>query len=473
MRGGSANNIYVVPVPTILTFNTATLLAAACCIPAILSLISMWNKILKINWKSRFGAQTEGEQIDEVIEGTNGATMRKMSRVNGAIRFFLSTVELLILGGAVLAIIITGERNFFSYQVNYQTEPMANIGKPSVFFHSCRRLLIEFVLFLGQWAPIVGAGLAALGSLYLRVASDLEAVDPKAHANGSTPEVDQVPETASVHSAFTAAVSVHTRPSFSNSRAGDPTALEMVPTATEHPQDQGLKIKRSWTQQESGSRGKVAKTLTRIGNYLGTASPDQFDDSEFRHGRALEWPEIPGEQGRNSALHQTREKYNPERDLDGSVTPTNMERRSRAESFTGSTASGFGIEGGSSSRTPSPLRPRASTLSVKPVPYDAQDSHSPSSAGPTGRRPQPRRDTLEVPAAVHHNVSRNEQPSSPITSRTISMPQGPSSPAIVVSSEDITSSPTSTRSFNFPVSSPPTGSPKGTPAPGPTPAPAP
>jgi hypothetical protein len=51
MRQRAQNNIYVVPAPEKLTFGTATLLAAACCIPAILSLVSMWNKILEINCK--------------------------------------------------------------------------------------------------------------------------------------------------------------------------------------------------------------------------------------------------------------------------------------------------------------------------------------------------------------------------------------------------------------------------------------
>jgi hypothetical protein len=345
--------------------------------------------------------------------------------------------------------------------------------------HGCYRLLTEFVLFTGQWAPIVGAGLAVLGSLYLRVASDLDEAaerdkptpNPSMRlGNSSTPEVGTGPETASVHSAVTAAVSVDIRPSFSNSRRGNSTELEMVPTVTEHAGDQGPQIQRSWTTHGTGSRAKITTGLTAIAKYLGTAAPDQFDDSEFRHGRALEWPEIPGEPGRNGALHQTKEKYNHNHNLNGSVTPINMERRSRAGSFTGSTASGFGIEGSSTSpRTASPLRPRASTLSVKPIPFDAQDSRASSSPGPAGRRPQQRRDTLEVPAPVHHSVPRNDQPCSPI----VSMPQGPSSPAIVVSSDDMTSSPTNTLSLNFPTSPPPSESLEAPPASGPASPPSP
>lgn len=125
MRGGSANNIYVIPAPDKLTFNTAMLLAAACCIPAILSLISMWNKILEINWKMRSG---ERDMDEQPIEGTNGATIGKMKGVNQEIRRFLSVVEILVFSGAVLAILIIGEINFFSLPVRYQTEPIASVG---------------------------------------------------------------------------------------------------------------------------------------------------------------------------------------------------------------------------------------------------------------------------------------------------------------------------------------------------------
>lgn len=128
MRGGSANNIYVIPAPDKLTFGTATLLAAACCIPAVLSLISMWNKILEINWKSRFGDRNRDE-LHEQIEGTNGATIENMTRVNNLVRLFLKAVEVPVFGAIVLLLIIFGERNFFSSQVNYQTEPIASIGK--------------------------------------------------------------------------------------------------------------------------------------------------------------------------------------------------------------------------------------------------------------------------------------------------------------------------------------------------------
>ena len=89
----------------------------------------MWNKIREINWKTRFGHGDRDERIDEPIEGTNGATIEKMRGINSLIRLFLSAVEIPVFVAAVLAILIIGEMNFWSHQVNYQTEPIASIGK--------------------------------------------------------------------------------------------------------------------------------------------------------------------------------------------------------------------------------------------------------------------------------------------------------------------------------------------------------
>lgn len=127
IRRGSANNIYIVPAPDRISFGMAALLAAACCIPAVLHLMSMWNKILQINWKSRFGNQDVDRQAP--IEGTNGATLETMKKVNADIRKFLIFPEIVVFGGAVLFILVVGEMNFFSPQVSWQSEPMSAIGK--------------------------------------------------------------------------------------------------------------------------------------------------------------------------------------------------------------------------------------------------------------------------------------------------------------------------------------------------------
>jgi len=126
MRSGATDEIFVVPAPSRLTFGTATLLAAGCCIPAILSMVSMWAKILEINWKSRFAAQD-----DEEINGTNGATVGKMRNLNDAVRGLLTVVEAPLFGAAVMAILIIGEMNFWSPQMRHQTEEMSSVGRSS------------------------------------------------------------------------------------------------------------------------------------------------------------------------------------------------------------------------------------------------------------------------------------------------------------------------------------------------------
>lgn len=111
------------------------LLAAACCIPTVLLLVNMWFKILESNAKKFHGGDT--------------VNLGEIKRNNRVIAFVRKYVEVPFFGGAILAILIIGERNLFSSQVRHQTEPLANIG---------------------QWGPIVGTGLAVLGSGYVLLA---------------------------------------------------------------------------------------------------------------------------------------------------------------------------------------------------------------------------------------------------------------------------------------------------------------
>ncbi|KAK2802009.1 hypothetical protein FQN51_004919 [Onygenales sp. PD_10] len=413
MRGGSASNIYVIPAPDRLTFGTATLLAAACCIPAILSLISMWNKILEINWKNRFGDGSDDGDVareDEPIEGTNGATIGKMNGVNALVRLLLSAVEIPILGAAVIAILIIGELNFWSSQVLYETEPVASIG---------------------QWAPIVGAGLAILGSLYLVLAADMDAVEKSERSNNSVNHDDSSMHEIHERRSMT---SIH---SFASGAAEGPpsrgaTSCELVPTTT--------RSTAGFT--DTGGRRKIAKALTTIGNYLSNAAHDRVDDSEFKTGPALDFPEIPGEIRRNPELTRIRGQYNQDR---GDATPTPT-LRGRSGSFR-SVASSIDLEGLSrvpsrgSSRSPSPIprsRPHALTLESGRTSSDSHP-HPPSSplTSTPNARPK-RRDTLEVPTAAHH--SRNHSSSSSIPS-IHSIPNSPGAPTIIVSSDQETSSP--------------------------------
>ncbi|KAF7716977.1 Uncharacterized protein PECH_003213 [Penicillium ucsense] len=130
LRQGAANNIYVIPTPHVLTFNAATLLAAACCIPAILCLVSTWIKVLESNWEIFARKRQSSDGGDEQpISGTNGATPKQMSDIAKTVRAWLGCLEIPIITAAVLAIMIKGEMNFFSGPVEYQTEPIQSIGE--------------------------------------------------------------------------------------------------------------------------------------------------------------------------------------------------------------------------------------------------------------------------------------------------------------------------------------------------------
>ncbi|KAF5690906.1 hypothetical protein FCIRC_637 [Fusarium circinatum] len=164
MRGGSANNIYVIPAPHTLTFGTATLLAAACCVHAVLCLISMWDRVLEINWRRRFGKPTD----DAASEDDESANKGVMKKVNDTIGFFLRILAIPVFGGAGLAILIVSEINFFSPQVNYQTEPMANIG---------------------QWAPITDTPTKQANHIHLITAIVLIAISTTNEAKSLTKRV--------------------------------------------------------------------------------------------------------------------------------------------------------------------------------------------------------------------------------------------------------------------------------------------
>ncbi|KAL2018105.1 hypothetical protein VTK56DRAFT_1291 [Thermocarpiscus australiensis] len=427
MRNGSANNIYVVPAPTVLTFGTATLLAAASCIPAILSMVSMWDKILRINWKERFG----GPDADELIEGTNGATVGKMKSVNDMIRAFLSVVEIPLFGAAVLAIIIVGEMNFWSDQVEYETEPMANVG---------------------QWAPIVASSLAACGSLYMLLAEDVEAAGRGEGLENSTPNCN-----CPCHDCG------NSRPTSGNGNDGDGGSPrrpqpEKRSTSTEIPSKTtplGHSLTQSRTNPQlsddavtqpdmapglgiyavethmtepgsskAGRRREVAEVLRKIALTLGTASPDRFDDYEFKHGKANAFPVVPGEENRNSKLNQIKEQWgHHDADEHDSLAPRG--RRSRAGSFSGSMAGAAGISrsGSVAPREHSPQPPelgsaRASSLLALP-----------SAASPDASRST---DAAFTSAPVSADLTKPK----PLTSVVAIHSGGQNSPSIVISSEN-------------------------------------
>lgn len=76
----------------------------------------------------------------KVIEGPESSWLRPFKSLEylltpkfPIVTLFLNAVEVPLFSAAVLAILIIGERNFFSHQVDYQTEPIASIGESWLF----------------------------------------------------------------------------------------------------------------------------------------------------------------------------------------------------------------------------------------------------------------------------------------------------------------------------------------------------
>ncbi|KAI9766573.1 MAG: hypothetical protein M1839_004871 [Geoglossum umbratile] len=416
IRQGSANNIYVVPAPERITFGMGTLLAAACCIPAILHLVTMRNTIAEINWKSRFGNQDVDEQA--LIKGTNGATLKSMAGVDAGIGKFLIIPEVLVFGVAVLFIVVLGEMNFFSDQVSWQTEPMSTIG---------------------QWTPIVSTILAVLGFLYhirhKRPGLE-EKTNPTASKHPPNPAVreghrDESP--ASSHYVTTqGTIDGRHRLSNGSGRTSTQTVISPLPravtlTGANTPPEcvPTTNPPRRAVVRRDGGRLRVARTLNALSDFFVTVPPNQFYDTAFRSGLAQGYPLVPAEESRNDRLENTKNRY------DGNATRL-QRQHSRAGSFTDSMNSGLGInvKGNTMPRAQPSRRSHSGTFPAERTSGELQNVTSYTSAGSNGDTPQ-RPSMLEVPPLDHQGRKRTFS-ASPITSDD-SINQGPSSLAIVFS----------------------------------------
>jgi hypothetical protein len=330
-------------------------------------------------------------------------------------------------------------------------------------FHALDRLqILTHMLFAGQWAPIAGTGLAALGSLYLLLAADVEALKkgenpgvPTQHCNCShhhhssesgdglriTPaDPPTSPPMQEIgHGLFTASTN-QTVISIADTHRGSSTELDRTMT---RPTRSDTHQTRQSTAADVGGRRKVANALLQFGKYFDNAARDWMDNSEFQRGQASHWPEVPGERNRNPEIFVTMEKYNPSHDGNSIHEPRRP--RSRSASFTGSVTSGRAFDSRpatprSSSPSPSLVsgRPHSNTLPAQRISFEPQ-GHASSSAAVPGEEAVvvKRRDTLEVPLSVHHNPMRSalDSPTSS-TAPGIIVPRTQSSPAVITSDND-------------------------------------
>ncbi|KAI0401126.1 hypothetical protein F4802DRAFT_609659 [Xylaria palmicola] len=385
IRRDSTNEPSVIPVPNRLTFSAVTLLAAASSIPPVLTLMFTWERILEINWKRRFAR--EENNVNEPIEGTNGATPKMITFINGAIWTFISSIQIPLFSGIVVVLLVLGEINFWSDQVSYQTEPFSSVG---------------------QWANVVATVLVILGSLfYVENEQEMNRREGKADAR-------------STHSHNT-----------ENPREGRRAQRTGYPESTHSstPAPNGIKNQH---------RKRVADWLEWVTDYVGTPKVDRYDNSVFQAGKS-EFPVIPGEENRVPDLEKIRTTYRRSHQPEdgGSIIP--------AISRVNSLSSFHIIESGAANRHASPSRSpsRSNTTPVEP-----NGSHD---LGRVPTSPRQRRDTLDVPnrpRPVHFHPRQSSSSSTP--PQTIYFDRE-NSPMIVVSAEPEETSPTTpTIQHSFP-----------------------
>ncbi|KAJ8132412.1 hypothetical protein O1611_g1208 [Lasiodiplodia mahajangana] len=418
IRQDPTNQAAVIPVPERLTFGTVTLLAAGSSIPPVLTLIFTWEKILEINWKRRFGQGVPRQ--DDPIEGTNGATPRIVTAINGAIWKFLSTIQIPIFSAIVIILLVFGEINFWSPQVTYQTEPFTSVG---------------------QWANVVATILVVLGSLFY-VQNERKIYGKEYAGSNHSRDTQNERYRESMHSSI---------------RMGSPRmphgpVMDRNDVYNESDEDQRLEEQREYmelgtvtTNRTSGPtapsifnnqhRNSVASWLNRFADYIGTAAPDRYDNSVFREGQS-EFPEIPGEAGRVADFEEIRARYKSSRQQEDGASIYSSSSFRNAES-------GPANRGISPSRSPRPVS-RSNTTPVGQTEYSALElNRTPTSPSQfTAPSLRPRRDTLEVPEPPRpaHIRPRNSSASPMPSPSMIIDTQG--SPKIVISTEPEDASPT-------------------------------
>ncbi|KAH6886163.1 hypothetical protein B0T10DRAFT_490769 [Thelonectria olida] len=371
IRGGAADNVYIIPAPGHLTFGTATLLAAACCVHAVLCLVSMWDRILDINWRRASRTQsreTEGNLPGSGKRDSDDATQALEKGINGKITYFLKIIAIPIFGGVGLAILILGEINFYSRQVQYQTEPLASVG---------------------QWGPICGTFLAMVGSLYILVAKKVQDVTGQSHPNASGAGCACTHHGCCSSSPAETRVSLDSSPVSCRSRRSDVSDSRASGTEAEN--------------KDAGYRQRFATFLITAGEWLGT--PRDFDGSEFNHGVARNYPEVPGERGRNPVLRLIIDSYadrSRTNSAAGSIVPSeayDAEAKYVSRSQRSASPGSWSSEGQQNGDMERDRR----LMELQFV----QGDHSPPTGGQAGHRSQPRRRTLEVPSPVHLSPGRS------------------------------------------------------------------
>jgi hypothetical protein len=389
MRQGSANNIYVIPIPRKITFGMGTLFAAACCVPALLSLVSIYNKIVQTNKKKQH--QDHGK--DEIAEDDP----ERIDRTNKLIRGLLSVVEIPVFSGAVLALVILGELNFWDTQVYFMTERIAAIG---------------------QWAPIAGTGLAVVGALLLRVAEILQPGQQQMEEESAgifldddkrrpTIEIDHVEEeAATVEARYSSGDdAIHQETVALPEQActkPDTAHVEEAITSSSSETDPREYLNHTDTLASTRSRRDAGRSRFAALVAKATRNPALTrDELSFQAAKKV-MPEIPGEINRNPFLREQSEHFGQHRSSFGnSNAPSIYEgsdlSHSRDASPFRSPRSVSTLPTPSSATSPTGLTFAEGSSAGRPS-YLQRDRTSSEPFGSANTSPVRRTQTLQVPS---------------------------------------------------------------------------
>jgi hypothetical protein len=213
-------------------------------------------------------------------------------------------------------------------------------------------------IYLGQWAPIVGTGIAMAGSLVVYLTS-----------TSADPETDGIDSGSISNSSCHCSVRPETHNS--NHNRTKSTALTHVNTQ---------RSMASTVPADKGGRRKVAQFMHKVGDYMGTPGQSRFDNPSYRRDYH-NYPTIPGQEFRDAGLTNTERLYSSGR-LSRSA--------SRASDMRVAIPS---------TQDHAIQRTRSNSIGARSI--DSQDPVSPTTIPGPSIMTRGRRDTLEVPSPVH------------------------------------------------------------------------
>lgn len=242
---------------------------------------------------------------------------------------------------------------------------------------------------LGQWSPIAGTILAAIGSLYLLWTNESFTVPAQSTSMNEPANRDPLQGQPTFQD-----LSLTRSPEMMSIRTPSPHALGRIPTVNEPESeyDDDTPAHRHQREQEVAfGRNKVRQWFSSAAEKMGNAAHERFDVSDFRDEKAHGFPEIPGEGFRNPALERISTQYSLMR-----------EESSRAGStYAPSVISNSGFDDRDSLPPAAPDSPRPDgSPPRKPKRQDTLEV--PKSPNEPNPRSPTRRDTLEVPAPAVH-----------------------------------------------------------------------